>query len=110
MSDQSSGSSAPASFRKLLPALKPSPASDSVAPSLPQRHYDFKKRRQAAACEPCREHKTKVRALDHHYFQDVGQHGFNGFNGFNGAGTTFHSKHTDMLWLLFSVMEADRLV
>ncbi|KAB5511549.1 hypothetical protein GE09DRAFT_905073, partial [Coniochaeta sp. 2T2.1] len=31
----------------------------SRGPELPQRQFEFKRKRQAAACEPCREHKTK---------------------------------------------------
>ncbi|KAB5539349.1 hypothetical protein GE09DRAFT_315696 [Coniochaeta sp. 2T2.1] len=49
----------PASGSSLLRPLLPA-ESQSRGPELPQRHFEFKRKRQAAACEPCREHKTKV--------------------------------------------------
>ncbi|KAB5572280.1 hypothetical protein GE09DRAFT_663067 [Coniochaeta sp. 2T2.1] len=44
----------PPSLRALLPAHP-----QSRGPELPQRHVELKRKRQAAACETCREHKTK---------------------------------------------------
>ncbi|OIW29229.1 hypothetical protein CONLIGDRAFT_715599 [Coniochaeta ligniaria NRRL 30616] len=44
----------PPPLRPILPAHP-----QSRGPELPQRQFEFKRKRQAAACEPCREHKTK---------------------------------------------------
>lgn len=49
------GNAPPPLLRALLPAHP-----QSRGPELPQRQFEFKRKRQAAACEPCREHKTKV--------------------------------------------------
>jgi hypothetical protein len=54
MTGKSTDFSAPA-LRPLLPASPQGPG-----PELPQRQFEFKRKRQPAACEPCREHKTKV--------------------------------------------------